>query len=95
MIDIEEQRRLWEQAKRPPKQLPKCSMCAKPVKEGEDQRILMNCFHTVHLSCFRQKALDQLKKCGEVSCSLCSVTVETREWRQHLTPDQLQDYEDY
>ena len=70
-------------------------MCGKVVKEGDDQRILDNCSHTVHLNCFRRSAMDQLKQSFEVRCVMCDTKVDTREWRGHMLPEQIEEYDNY
>ena len=70
---IEQQRKLLEEMQRQA-QTPVCGFCKAQLMEGQDQVMLQTseCFHAVHLECFRAAAYEALKAKKFLYCPECN-----------------------
>ena len=87
---IEEQMRIYEQlSARQKKDI--CKFCNRPINEGENNVILQSseCYHNVHLECFRTNAKQSLAENIVLYCPECAQAVSAVEQKAYLDADEL------
>ena len=93
---LEEQRRIMEQIERM-KNLDLCHFCNRGISP-EDETVLLQtteCFHSVHLQCFKQSAKNALRTNTALHCPQpdCLKQINVSEMRNYLSQDEIEEIE--
>ena len=73
-----------------------CKFCMKGIQKDEPEMLLQStdCFHIVHLSCFKQRSIKALINNEPLKCPECNMDVSSLEMKGMLLPEELEKIEE-
>ena len=73
-----------------------CKFCMKGIFPDQPEMLLQStdCFHIVHLSCFKQRSIKALINNEPLKCPECEMDVSSLEMRGMLLPEELEKIEE-
>ena len=89
---LEEQRKIMEQIERS-KNVDLCSFCNMPIDMNDEVVLLQttDCFHSVHMNCFKKAAILALTKNSLMACPKpdCGKVIAVSEQKNYLSAEEL------
>ena len=91
---LEEQRRLMEQISAR-QAMTICKFCDKGISDDQGSLMLQStdCFHSVHLDCFKQFAKVALTSNQVLPCPECGKSIQQFEMKNYLSEEEIQEIE--
>jgi hypothetical protein len=73
-----------------------CHFCQAPILPAEEEVMLQSteCFHNVHLACFKAKSVEALSSNVPLHCPQCQIMVQQIEMHEYLSPQEKKAIED-
>ena len=73
-----------------------CGFCMRGIQQDEQSTVIQStdCFHIVHLDCFKAGAKETLLKDTELYCPTCNKEIDKGELKSYLTREEIQEIDE-